>query len=154
MEGKKEKKNLPYIRGKYNPLYGDNRICTCGHSYVRHFDPFEDMDAVGCKYCICNQFTPMDGDKSPLDNDIVMQTEENQKVNRDETRDESSKVSVDFSFTDEFGNITHMEKKYPEPPSEEALDMYFLLEEFKCFLLCAGFSPNSVDKIQVCEDEM
>ena len=142
MEGKKEKKNLPYIRGKYNSLYGDNRICTCGHSYVRHFDPFEDMDAVGCKYCICNQFTPMDGE------------EENQKVNGDEARDKSSKVSVDFSFTDEFGNITHMEKKYPEPPSEEALDMYFLLEEFKCFLLCAGFSPNSVDKIQVCEDEM
>jgi len=41
---------------KYNPNYGDNRICECGHAYHRHFDSYEDMDPVGCKYCSCYEF--------------------------------------------------------------------------------------------------
>lgn len=42
---------------KYNPNYGDNRMCVCGHPYHRHFDPYEDMDEVcGCKYCSCRSF--------------------------------------------------------------------------------------------------
>jgi hypothetical protein len=41
---------------KYNPKYGDNRECECGHSYYRHFDSYEDMCAVGCKYCECYLF--------------------------------------------------------------------------------------------------
>lgn len=57
------KKEYPYIIvkkkvvivevRKYNPKYGDNRICQCGHSYERHFDPYEDDVACGCKYCDC-----------------------------------------------------------------------------------------------------
>jgi len=44
--------NNPYITiRKYNPDYGDNRICECGHLYYRHFDSYENMDPVGCKYC-------------------------------------------------------------------------------------------------------
>jgi hypothetical protein len=41
---------------KYNPEYGDDRVCECGHTYYRHFDPFEEMYAVGCKYCECRIF--------------------------------------------------------------------------------------------------
>ena len=41
----------------YNPNYGDNRICECGHSYYRHFDSWEQMDNVGCKYCRCDHFS-------------------------------------------------------------------------------------------------
>lgn len=41
---------------KYNPNYGDNRICECGHPYYRHFDTYENMEAVGCKYCSCEEF--------------------------------------------------------------------------------------------------
>ena len=41
----------------YNPQYGDDRVCKCGHTYYRHFDPYEDMEAVGCKYCMCGTFT-------------------------------------------------------------------------------------------------
>lgn len=44
---------------KYNPKYGDDRICKCGHTYDRHFDSFDsydEMEAVGCKYCRCNTF--------------------------------------------------------------------------------------------------
>ena len=40
----------------YNPNYGDTRICECGHAYYRHFDSYEHMDAVGCKYCACGEF--------------------------------------------------------------------------------------------------
>lgn len=41
---------------KYNPEYGDDRICECGHPYYRHFDSFEGMAPVGCKYCHCDDF--------------------------------------------------------------------------------------------------
>lgn len=53
----------PYIIKKrvvvdmlYDPKYGDDRVCICGHSYYRHFDSYEDMLAVGCKYCECYEF--------------------------------------------------------------------------------------------------
>lgn len=36
---------------QYNPNYGDDRMCKCGHRYYRHFDTYENMEAVGCKYC-------------------------------------------------------------------------------------------------------
>lgn len=40
----------------YDPNFGDDRICECGHSYYRHFDSYEDMSPVGCKYCGCDEF--------------------------------------------------------------------------------------------------
>lgn len=40
----------------YNPEYGDNRICECGHTYYRHFDSWDEMRPVGCKYCNCFTF--------------------------------------------------------------------------------------------------
>lgn len=40
----------------YNPNFGDNRICQCGHTYERHFDGYEDGRFVGCKYCACDDF--------------------------------------------------------------------------------------------------
>lgn len=42
----------------YDPKYGDARLCECGHPYGRHFDGYEDMRAVGCKYCECHVFRP------------------------------------------------------------------------------------------------
>lgn len=54
---------LPYIITErivvdmaYNPDYGDSRLCTCGHEYHRHFDSFDNMEPVGCKYCGCFEF--------------------------------------------------------------------------------------------------
>ncbi len=41
---------------KFNPKYPSDATCECGHSYHRHFDSYEDNDAVGCKYCQCNHF--------------------------------------------------------------------------------------------------
>jgi hypothetical protein len=40
----------------YDPNFGDDKMCRCGHVYYRHFDPFENMRAVGCKYCNCQKF--------------------------------------------------------------------------------------------------
>jgi len=40
----------------YDRKYGDDRKCKCGHSYYRHFDSYEDMEPVGCKYCGCFEF--------------------------------------------------------------------------------------------------
>lgn len=40
----------------YDKNYGDKKLCKCGHTYYRHFDTYEQMKAVGCKYCYCNEF--------------------------------------------------------------------------------------------------
>lgn len=41
---------------KYNPNFGDDRICICGHPYIRHFDVNKNMWSVGCKKCSCIEF--------------------------------------------------------------------------------------------------
>jgi hypothetical protein len=41
---------------KYNPNYGDRRLCKCGHTYYRHFDSYDEMFPCGCKYCQCYTF--------------------------------------------------------------------------------------------------
>lgn len=46
----------------YNPDFGDNRLCGCGHSYYRHFDSYEDMGPIGCKYCACYDFKEGQGE--------------------------------------------------------------------------------------------
>lgn len=35
----------------YDPHFGDNKICLCGHFYDRHFDSYDSMSPIGCKYC-------------------------------------------------------------------------------------------------------
>lgn len=63
----------PYLKTKrmvykYNPKYGNNRICFCGHTYERHFDSYEEMCAIGCKYCRCNQFVERTEENRSFDN--------------------------------------------------------------------------------------
>ena len=41
----------------YDREYGDDRECECGHPYYRHFDTYDGMAPVGCKYCQCHTFT-------------------------------------------------------------------------------------------------
>ena len=47
----------------YNPNYGDERVCKCGHIYGRHFDPFEAWPVVNCKYCKCYDFKERETDE-------------------------------------------------------------------------------------------
>jgi hypothetical protein len=36
---------------EYDSEFGDDRLCLCGHPYYRHFDTYDNMSPVGCKYC-------------------------------------------------------------------------------------------------------
>lgn len=38
---------------KYNPNYGDDRVCVCGHKYIEHFD---ETKSIGCNICNCVDF--------------------------------------------------------------------------------------------------
>lgn len=58
---KEIKAEQPYLEEtviyhKYNPNYGDKRVCECGHDYYRHFDTYDNMEPCGCKYCSCDRF--------------------------------------------------------------------------------------------------
>jgi hypothetical protein len=48
------------IDKKYNPKFGDERICQCGHMYYRHFDSWDNNYPIGCKYCECEEFKEVD----------------------------------------------------------------------------------------------
>lgn len=49
------------FKAKYDPAFGDERLCKCGDPYRRHFDPYETNNPhVGCKYCECPEFEPAD----------------------------------------------------------------------------------------------
>ncbi|MDB4278021.1 hypothetical protein N9917_00165 [Deltaproteobacteria bacterium] len=51
----------PEEKRAYNPEYGSDRLCGCGHVYYRHFDTYEGMEPVGCKYCQCYEFKEAKG---------------------------------------------------------------------------------------------
>jgi hypothetical protein len=40
----------------YDQHYGDDRKCECGHAYYRHYDSYDEMSPIGCKYCKCDVF--------------------------------------------------------------------------------------------------
>lgn len=46
---------------KYDDEFGDDKQCRCGHPYYRHFDTYEDMRHVGCKYCDCHMWRDVNG---------------------------------------------------------------------------------------------
>lgn len=55
----------------YNPNYGDDKPCgNCGHTYDRHFDSHDDMEAVGCKYCECYEFVDLKVERDKKINNI------------------------------------------------------------------------------------
>lgn len=42
--------------GLWNPNHDQEAECRCGHPYHRHFDSYENMYPIGCKYCECDTF--------------------------------------------------------------------------------------------------
>lgn len=38
---------------KWDKSRNQDELCECGHPYYRHFDTYDDMLPVGCKYCEC-----------------------------------------------------------------------------------------------------
>lgn len=47
---------VSYVTVKWNKNYVQDALCMCDHPYYRHFDTYEEMRAVGCKYCGCMDF--------------------------------------------------------------------------------------------------
>ena len=63
-----------------------------------------------------------------------------------------SKVKIDFAYTDEFGNENRLIKTLMKVDFEFQTQLELLVEEFKCFVMSAGFSPNTVEMIQIVEE--
>jgi hypothetical protein len=40
----------------WKPEFNQDARCECGHVYHRHFDSYENMEPIGCKYCGCWHF--------------------------------------------------------------------------------------------------
>jgi hypothetical protein len=40
----------------YDPDFGDDLVCCCGHPYYWHFDTYNQMAPIGCKHCECRRF--------------------------------------------------------------------------------------------------
>lgn len=66
---------------------------------------------------------------------------------------EENKIKINFSYTDEFGQETNLNKSYDDAVLMDNTSFDFLVEQFKCFLYATGFSKRLVDKIQIVEDE-
>ena len=47
---------LDQRKALYDPTCDTEAECKCGHPYYRHFDSYNDMEPVGCKYCECRTF--------------------------------------------------------------------------------------------------
>ena len=58
-------------------------------------------------------------------------------------------LKINFSFQNEFGNETNVMKTFDESFVEDTTEFYFLVDEFKLFLLSCGFAQGTVDKITV-----
>ena len=63
-----------------------------------------------------------------------------------ETKD---KIYFSFKYIDEFGQASSLEKDMNICVLEDTYTVDLLLEQFKCFLLSAGFLNSQIDDIQI-----
>ena len=66
---------------------------------------------------------------------------------------EEPKVKIDFSYTDEYGQESRLTKTILKVDSNIQTQLELLVEEFKCFMMSVGFSPKTVELIQIVEEE-
>lgn len=64
---------------------------------------------------------------------------------------ETSKIKIDFGYTDEFGQESRLIKTFDECVLEDMSSFELLVEEFKLFVRAAGFT--NAEKISITEDE-
>ena len=67
-------------KDSYDEKFGDDRVCSCGHSYYRHFDSYDRMYPIGCKYCRCRTFK----EESDEVKKIRQEAEADRKAQKDE----------------------------------------------------------------------
>lgn len=60
-------------------------------------------------------------------------------------------LEVSFSFTDEFGQKSEIDKTLTQDTLEFGSQFEILVSEFKLFLVAAGFDPILVDKVGINE---
>jgi len=66
---------------------------------------------------------------------------------------EESTLKIDFAFTDEFGQENRLIKTVTTAVFLEKNQFEFLVDEFKIFLIAMGYSPETVDVIQIVEND-
>ena len=64
---------------------------------------------------------------------------------------EEPSLKIDFAFTDEFGQESRLVKTVTTAVFIEKNQFEFLVDEFKLFLIASGYSPETVDAIQIIE---
>ena len=120
---------------KYNPNYGDTRMCVCGHTYARHFDSFEDMEPVGCKYCGCTNLVELVVENNNLSLDDKIKKANENITELVEQLVDNTKASMRGLCVSRDG----CNKKNQDMTCEECRDEYY--EEWKQRLL----SKNLID---------
>ena len=62
-------------------------------------------------------------------------------------------IKLNFSYEDEFGYKTDLNKTIPIDCYDSATGLDILIDEFKLFLIACTFSAELVDKIQIADEE-
>lgn len=115
--------NEPYIKKvnqqiqvthKYNPNFGDDKECVCGHPYHRHFDAFEEMYPIGCKYCSCRTFEEItDENREEIRNkNLMIPRFEIINTFPDSLYKVGEIIEVE-DFSDEYDDYPHIYKRLP-----------------------------------------
>ena len=65
---------------------------------------------------------------------------------------EEPSLKIDFAFTDEFGQESRLVKTVTTAVFIEKNQFEFLVDEFKLFMIATGYSPETVDAIQIVEN--
>lgn len=95
----------------YNPKYGDDRKCECGHHYYRHFDTYEEMSNVGCKYCGCSDFVEMTPEKEKEIYDHIIESYNN-AIENGYDMDSKDDFEVAFDMLDYDGDLLIRDHNY------------------------------------------
>lgn len=112
---------------KYNPNYGDNRICVCGHTYERHFDSYENMEPVGCKYCGCSEFVEKvtaDKENNEVDERIECLVNELTEARREVLGRGCPYYGENFPCEENNNNCNECKDNYFEKMKAELLEEY------------------------------
>lgn len=65
--------------------------------------------------------------------------------------EEREYIDLNFGYTSTFGDETQVNKRYYLIDGDS--DFEIIVEEFKKFLINCGYHPESVNKIQIIEEE-
>ena len=62
-------------------------------------------------------------------------------------------LKIDYAFTDEYGQESRLIKTVTTAVFIDKNQFEFLVDEFKHFMIAMGYSPETVDAIQIVEND-